>query len=107
MSFEMGICIGLAIFTAIFAYFTSKEETLAMKWFYLCLTFGVMTFSFNVISRLASDAGYTDIVTMLDSFTIALIAISSLLLFLFFIQMIKTAIELWFPSNKKKSYREE
>ena len=106
-SFEMGICIGLAIFTAIFAYFCSKEENMGFKWFYLCLTFGVMTFSFNIMSRLATVAGYVDIVTILDGFTEALIAISSLIFFLFFIQVIRTAIELWFPSNKKKSFKEE
>ena len=70
------------------------------------MTFMVMTFSFNIMGRLATDAGYTSIAGILDTFQVCLIIITMLLFFLFFMQMIKVAIELFFQ-KKSKSFKNE
>lgn len=106
MSFAMGICIALAIFTGIFAYFTSKEEEMSFKWFYLCFTFLLTYFSLNIMSRLATDASYTEIAGILDGMTVSVMYITLFLFFVFFILVIKNSLEL-FNRAKDKSFNEE
>lgn len=105
MSLELGISFGLAGLTFIFAFMTTRIQVKEFRWFFLFLTFGVMTFSFNILQRFADLNGLTSISGILETFTVSLTVISSLILFLFFIYVIKVAIELYFP-KKKKSFKD-
>ena len=100
MSFAMGVCIALAILTSIFGYFYSKEEDVGFKWFYLLFMFLMLYFSTNIMSRLATDASYTEIASILDGLTIMLMYIGLFLFLVFFLVVIKHSLDLFWDAKK-------
>lgn len=105
MTFELGLSVGLPIVAFIFMYIGSQEKNEVFKLVYQILGFGFITASMDIFRKIAVEEAMPSTVTgMFDTLTMISIVILSLMIILFFLFGIKTALELWIP--KKKNFSE-